>query len=132
VLNLPVTFRKIEVGSDGRTRDVELDEPEVWGNEGELAFNVAWTFMHELRHGQGQRHHQMDNETYKKWAAPFRGEALPMAVAKPAPERDLVAERAAHASKMLAKHQAMLKREQNIVKKWQAKVRYYERKAGAS
>lgn len=41
----------------------------------------------------------------------------------------LVQKRAEHAAKMLAAHEAKLKREQKIVSKWRTKVRYYDKVA---
>ena len=44
----------------------------------------------------------------------------------------LVAKRAAHADKMLKKHQDNLKRTAKLVAKWQKKVRYYKKRNAAS
>jgi len=41
--------------------------------------------------------------------------------------RDLIAERAEHAQKMLAQHERRLKRQKKLVAKWAEKVRYYDK-----
>jgi len=48
--------------------------------------------------------------------------------AKPKPKTSVVVTRAKKAEKMLALHQKKLKREKKLVMKWQAKVRYYQKK----
>jgi hypothetical protein len=48
--------------------------------------------------------------------------------AKPKPKVSVVDQRAMRAKKLLALHRKKLEREKRLVKKWQAKVRYYENK----
>ena len=51
---------------------------------------------------------------------------------KPKVKVSVVVTRAMRAEKMLALHQKKLKREKKLVMKWQAKVRYYQKRIGVS
>ncbi len=102
----------------------------LYNSDGELApaqvVRLAQVFVHELAHNRGLRHKEMtySSEIDVPWAAGLR---VRRKVVKPKPVRDVQAERQTHAEKMLAEHDAKLKREQKLVKKWRQKVRYYGR-----
>ena len=84
------------------------------GDADKRLVELAQVFVHEVHHTLGLRHGDM---------ATLRPKTAP----KPKPIRDVQAERAAHARKMLAKHEQKLKREQRLVRKWRQKARYYEK-----
>ena len=83
-------------------------------------------FVHELGHNRGLRHKEMAAYATLpvSWA---EGLAVRKKIVAPKPKRDVQAKRQRRAEKMLAEHEAKLKREQKLVKKWRQKVRYYER-----
>jgi hypothetical protein len=98
---------------------------------------VALVIGHEIGHLRGLRHGSAmhcaryswthgDYRTFYAWA-----NEIPIAIkeskAKPAPPK--VDSKLAHAVKMLEKNEAKLKRTQALVKKWSAKVKYYQKRA---
>ena len=103
-----------------------------------LAFErkIADVFIHELGHCIGIRGHRNGDKhdthehLYQDWIKEAIGEGFKVAVAVPKPKPDrktIQAKRYEHAQKMLAKHQRNLNRTKTILKKWQRRVRYYER-----
>ena len=67
-----------------------------------------------------------DYKTFYAWANEYPiavRESKPKAVVEP------VNAKLDHATKMLAKNEAKLKRTATLVKKWAAKVKYYQKKA---
>lgn len=99
-------------------------------SEGELSPNqitrLAQVFVHELGHNRGEKHRDMvsSGTLPVPWAEGLR---IRKKVVKPKPKRDIVAERAEHAAKMLRQHETKLRREEKLVKKWAQKVKYYGR-----
>lgn len=101
--------------------------------DGEDLIRFAQTLAHEVQHNKGERHGTMTvaTELPVEWAHTLLadGFAIRQAEVKLKPKRDIVNERHIHAAKMLAMHDAKLRREEKLVKRWAAKVRYYERRA---
>lgn len=112
--------------SDGRTvlhkEPVEFD-----------SVNFAHTVMHELAHNRGIDHKDMhedlkcrDKEGMFKvtgWAKGF--EVRPQ---EDIPKKNAVDARKERAIKNVKLYQSKLKRTQNLLKKWEKKVRYYQKK----
>lgn len=97
--------------------------------------NLARVAMHELAHCRGITHAEMDPELRRcgdgvqvAWADGIKIAARERPKSAP---RNVVAERAEHAAKMLARAERRLKLARTIEKRWRAKVRYYERRAAA-
>lgn len=92
---------------------------------------LAQIAVHELGHNLGLRHADMVGSfgIPVPWAD---GLAVRLAEVKPAPRRDLQAERAERARAKLEEHERKLRREQKLVRKYRAKVRYYERRRTAA
>lgn len=100
--------------------------------------------MHEVAHWRGVKHRDMGisllycrfNPEGRPWAAKLevrRLERRPTAWEhlvdeKPSPMVARVQARAAHAQKMLKLHEGKLAREKNLVAKWKAKVKYYDKR----
>lgn len=88
---------------------------------------------HEYDHNRGLEHREMISRyvRYDKdvsWVDRFveAGNSIRSTI-KAKPVVDKQAKRAEHAKKMLAEHEAKLKREQKLVRKWKQKVKYYEK-----
>lgn len=99
--------------------------------------DVAHTLYHELLHNRGARHRDMTREQMhwngvpQPWCV---GLSIGLEPARPRPSREeraarLVEEREAHARDMLARWEKKRGVAARSVKKWTAKVRYYERVA---
>jgi len=92
--------------------------------------SMAVTLAHEADHNKNIRHRDMNDSAREvEWADRLIAKGFRIKVARPTPKkkRDLQAERAAHAEKMLAEHEKKLAREKKLVTKWRRKVRYYEK-----
>lgn len=103
--------------------------------------DLARVTMHEAAHCRGVRHGDMARDLKRchrggtddrdvSWASAFtirRKEAKP-----PKAKPDLVAERAAHVAKQLARAERRLKLARTIAAKWRRKAAYYARRAAAS
>jgi len=89
----------------------------------------AKVFIHELGHNRGLHHDEMISwtEIDGEWAKDF--EVNPKEE-KPKPERDLVKEKYQRTLEHIKQKERLLKRNQNLLKKWQGKQRYYERTYG--
>ncbi len=90
----------------------------------------AEVLVHEINHNKGLRHKEMtDTDLDLSWARRLieDGFAIRRKAPKPKVVRDLVAERSAHARKMLAEWESKARRTAKRVKHWAGKVRYYER-----
>ncbi len=94
---------------------------------------LAHVIIHELMHCQGHNHwavHKLERRYDYGW----KSEALAFAdnlplnlkVEVPKPQRNVRAERHEQAKKMVVEYTAKVKRYQNLLKKWQKKVKYYE------
>lgn len=93
---------------------------------------------HEVGHWRGLRHIQMGGSLL--WSSQFSVADHPWAqgltlAQKAVPKAPTMPQRVSlreqHARKMLALHEAKLRREKKLVTKWALKVRYYEKKASA-
>lgn len=91
---------------------------------------------HEVGHWRGLRHVQMGGSLLRSWDFDLadhpwaQGLTLGQKAAPKAPTMtERVSLREQHARKMLAEHEAKLKRESKLVAKWRQKVRYYEKKS---
>jgi len=103
---------------------------------------VAKTIAHEMAHLRGLRHgadmhcsrYSWNHGDYRKfyaWANDYTiGIKQPKKTTTPI--KSIVSARQEHAQKMLDKNVAKLKRTQALVKKWEAKVRYYDKKTMAA
>jgi hypothetical protein len=120
----------IKTGKHGYFMTLRLP-PNV--NKRRLAFVVS----HELLHCAGFRHRQIDRMRLNDWKE-AEGERfayadnLPLNPKKynlnpPKPKRDLKKERYEKALKMVKYYQIKLKRTTTLLKKWQRKVKYYEK-----
>lgn len=104
-------------------RDLARDEIEV----------LASVAVHEIAHNRGVRHPDMtfdarySDVVHGSWAERL---VVRLAVKEVVVKQDVREKRAAHAKKMLEVHSKRLGREKNLVKRWEAKVRYYERVLG--
>ena len=98
---------------------------------------VAMVIAHEMGHLRGLEHGAAmhcgryswthgDYKTFYAWANEY-----PIGVRQPKPKAVVAPLDAKldHATKMLAKNEAKLKRTAVLVKKWAAKVKYYQKKA---
>lgn len=95
------------------------------------ARNVAQTYLHEVGHNIGLRHKQM-GKFYNIDVSWLPDEILPLKKPKPTkPKPNIVEVRAAKAQKKLDEWQSKLKRAKTYVKKYQHKVKYYEKKLAA-
>lgn len=98
---------------------------------------LAFVIGHELAHARGKRHDQMRgsrHDWYGSWSDHYSwAESLPLRPAEPkARPRKGDEEKLVHAAKMLSKAVTRVKRARTIEKKWQTKVRYYEKKMAAA
>lgn len=90
----------------------------------------AVVLAHEADHNKNVRHKDMDDsERDISWADRMIADGFRIRIARPVAKKkkDLQAERAKHAAKMLAAHESKLSREKKLVSKWKKKVRYYEK-----
>jgi hypothetical protein len=123
------------LGHDGNGKPVELMHLGAGSVALEPVRRFARVFEHEVLHNKGVRHREMTpsqrncDEPLPKWA-----EGLVIRLKEPKAKRsaaDKVAEREQHAREMLAAYERKQKRVATLLKKWKAKVRYYERRAAA-
>jgi len=90
---------------------------------------------HEMAHIRGLRHRDLNTSRYGRtqnwrevyaWAVDY---AIGVKEKKPRPgAAQKLAARLAHARKMLGRHTHRLKLETTLVKRWKARVKYYEQK----
>jgi len=99
-----------------------------------LAFerNVADVFIHELGHclgikGHRNGRHDTHEHLYQDWIAAAVFEPIGLAEVRQKPKPDLRTQRYEHAKRTAEKHQRNLNRTKTLLKKWQRRVRYYER-----
>jgi hypothetical protein len=99
--------------------------------------DLAHVAAHECAHLRGMTHGQMrNNPRYRRipgrtasiyaWA-----EGLPVEKTQPKASKSAFEQfeiKLAHAQSAAKKHSAKLKRNQNLLQKWQRKIRYYEKK----
>lgn len=92
--------------------------------------DLARVFVHELGHCLGLQHKEMANcrSIDVPWAGGIQVRKAEVKPVAPKPKVDVKLVRFEKAQKMLAKHQAKLQREEKLVKKWRAKVKYYEKR----
>lgn len=128
------------LGHDGNGKPVELMHlgtgSAVLENVlGEPLRRFARVFEHEVLHSKGVGHREMTpsqmncDQPLPKWA-----EGLVIRLKEPKVKRsaaEKVAEREEHAREMLAAYERKQKRVATLLRKWRAKVRYYERRAAA-
>jgi hypothetical protein len=92
---------------------------------------VAQVYLHEVGHNMGLKHAQMK----KHWNINVEwmpDEFLPLAPVKAAkPKPNIVEVRAAHAQAKLDEWTKKVNRAKTLQKKWQKKVKYYEKKRAA-
>ena len=100
--------------------------------------DFAMVAAHEMAHVRGLRHRDMNTSRYDRtqnwrevyaWAADY---PIGVKEKKPRPGADQkLTVRLAHARKMLGRHTHGLKLETTLVKRWKARVKYYEKKIAA-
>lgn len=99
---------------------------------------TVWLIRHELLHNYGQRHRNYrpidrdffhDGDTRFTWAADRFGTTLPLKPVRPKP--NLKGEREQRARELLSQWERKLAIAHRRVKKYRAKVHYYERLAAA-
>lgn len=115
---------------------VRVTLPEKWRDD------LARVVMHEAAHCRGVHHAEMHGSLRRTHQARHCTDDRDVAFAaqfqirlqrpKQKAARNVVAERAEHAAKMLAKSERKLKLARTLASKWRAKVRYYERRAAAA
>lgn len=93
------------------------------------AHRVAWLVEHELYHSYGRKHGSFREEPEEWWAQHVGTDPLPLKARKAHPARDLVAERRAHAQRLLRQWERRAKLAQTKVRQYRKKVRYYDRAA---
>lgn len=95
------------------------------------ACRLAQVYLHEVGHNLGKKHKEMghSSDINVDWW-PDENVPLKQVIEKPKP--NLVEARANKAQKKLDEHLKKFNREKNLVKKYQQKVRYYEKKMAAS
>jgi len=92
----------------------------------------AQVFDHEVAHTMGVRHKDMAEDLLYCEHKPTWHEGLEIRHVAPAkPKVDRAAQREERARKNLVEWERRLKRAQTFVRKWRAKVRYYDRKRAA-
>jgi len=99
---------------------------------------LAHTAAHEFAHTRGMRHHEMAGPRYNwdvgweslyAWAVEM---PLEKKVVRPAPRpEEIMEKRRGVALLQLAKWLTRVKRAQTCLKRWQRRVRYYDKKAAA-
>jgi len=94
------------------------------------ARRVAQVYLHEVGHNIGLMHKQMvpSSKIDVSW---WPDENIPLKITKEKPKVNLIEVRAAKAQKKLDEWTKKLNRAKTFVKKYQGKVRYYEKKAVA-
>jgi len=95
------------------------------------ARKVAQTYLHEVGHNIGLKHNKMkpSRKINVDW---WPDESVPLKEKKPAkPKLSITEVRAAKAQKKLDEWQCKQRRAKTFVKKYQAKVKYYEKKMAA-
>lgn len=100
--------------------------------------DLAAVTMHEAAHCRGVRHKDMHDARHwchsghedVRWASAYQIRAVPPP--EPKPKENLVAKRAAHVAKQLARAERRLKLARTIAAKWRRKAAYYAKKAAAS
>jgi len=113
-----------------------------WESQSELTpgqkVRLVNTILHEVEHNEGARHKDMDCGAYTTgfnledilWVKDIKIERKAESTKISPSQR--AGRKEAHAKVMLAKHEAKLKREQKLIRKWKVKVKYYEKKKAAS
>jgi hypothetical protein len=98
-------------------------------NPNDTKRDIASVIMHELMHCQGHNHWKI-NKLEKKYDYSFVDtfDFIPKLMnTKIVAKRDLKKERYEKAIKMVKVYQTKLKRDTTLLKKWQRKVKYYEK-----
>ena len=95
------------------------------------ARRVAQVYLHEVAHNLGKRHKQMTS-AYKIDVSWWPDELVPVKQVVVKPKPNIIEVRAAKAQKKLDEWLRKTKRAKTLVKKYQRKVKYYEKKAAAS
>lgn len=91
--------------------------------------DFARTFEHELLHNLGVNHGDMtEAQRYCRGDLPAWAQGRELREATPKPTVPAVVLREARARAHLEKHETALAREQKLVRKWRAKVAYYDRR----
>ena len=95
------------------------------------ARKVAQVYLHELGHNLGRHHNQMGrhNDIDVSW---WPDEIIPLKKVITKPKPNLIEVRASKTQKKLDEWQKKFNRAKTLVRKYQSKVRYYEKKAAAS
>ena len=95
------------------------------------ARSIARVYLHEVGHNIGLAHKQMGNikNIDVSWCS---DEIIPQKATKQKPKKNIIGERAVKAQKKLDEWTKKLNRAKTYVKKYQKKVRYYEKKMAAS
>ncbi len=106
-----------------------LNEESVLSHDSVIT--LARVLLHEIDHNLGLGHRAMC-KWYKidvPWAEKLLAEGLQIHCKEAAPKIvvDVRLKRSEHARAMLVRHERALKRQQTIVRRWRAKVKYYER-----
>ena len=88
---------------------------------------IARVFIHELGHNKGLLHEDMvsTHDIDCDWAKPYK---IRKKEPKPKPKRNLKQERYEKAKAKVRQYQTKVKRDINLLKKWEKKAKYYEKK----
>ena len=97
--------------------------------------SLALVLAHEFGHNQGLKHKDMRGDSRYQWVGNWRERyawAEELALEKSQPKRKprkTANDKLAHALKMVAAWKTKAKRTETMLKKWERKVRYYEKQA---
>lgn len=139
------TYGAVPAWSDKEGAAMLLRVPRKWtcdvsAVEGVFLESFIFVVRHEVGHWRGLKHAQMAGGLLRRakfklsdhpWAAELTLGAAQKATPVKALPKDRSAVREARARKMLLAHEGKLAREKRLVAKWQARVRYYDKKRAA-